>query len=165
MAHLIVIAASSGNNLNLANRFFEQAKIMGQDVELLDLCGLELPLYTPNTEKNLGKLEGIQSIADRLSNSKGWIVCSPEYNGSLPPVLNNLIAWLSVQDDDFRSCFNGRKVALATHSGGGGAHVIMAMRMQFSYLGCNVVGRSLTSNKNKTANPETIKMLIEEIVN
>lgn len=165
MAHLIVIAASSGNNLNLANRFSEQAGIMGHEVEILDLCSLELPMYTPNAEKKLGKLEEIQSIAKRFSNSDGWIICAPEYNGSLPPVLNNLIAWLSIQDDDFRNCFNGRKVALATHSGGGGAHVIMAMRMQFSYLGCNVVGRSLNSNKNKAANPETIKLLIEEIVN
>ena len=51
-------------------------------------------------------------------------------------------------------------MALGTHSGGGGQHVIMAMRMQFSFLGCVVVGRSLVVNKKKPANPETIDAML-----
>ncbi|GIR75896.1 MAG: hypothetical protein CM15mP78_05950 [Candidatus Poseidoniales archaeon] len=36
----------------------------------------------------------------------------------------------------------------------------MAMRMQFSFLGCVVVGRSLVVNKKKPANPETIDAML-----
>ena len=53
-----------------------------------------------------------------------------------------------------------RIVALGTHSGGGGHHVIMAMRMQFSFLGCVVIGRSLLTNKKKPANPDTINAIL-----
>ena len=48
---------------------------------------------------------------------------------------------MSREGDDFRRLFRDRTVALGTHSGGGGQHVIMAMRMQFSFLGCIVLGR------------------------
>ena len=38
-------------------------------------------------------------------------------------MLTSAIAWLSVQGDDVRALFNGRSVAIATHSGDG-AHVV-----------------------------------------
>ena len=37
----------------------------------------------------------------------------------------------------------------------------MAMRMQFSFLGCVVIGRSLLTNKKKAANPETIDAMLK----
>ena len=67
------------------------------------------------------------------------------------------------EGDDFRRLFRDRTVALGTHSGGGGQHVIMAMRMQFSFLGCNVVGRSLVTNRNKPANPESIDAILRSM--
>jgi NAD(P)H-dependent FMN reductase len=60
--------------------------------------------------------------------------------------------------------FRDRTVALATHSGGGGQHVIMAMRAQFSFLGCNVVGRSLVVTRNKAINPETVEAILNSLV-
>ena len=56
----------------------------------------------------------------------------------------------------------GKAVGLATHSGGGGAHVIMAMRSMFSFIGADVIGRSLTSGKQR-ANPETIEAMIDNL--
>ena len=87
----------------------------------------------------------------------------PEYNGGMPSSLNNTVAWMSIFWNDFREVFNSRKVGLATHSGGGGDHVIMAMRQMFSYLGCNLIGRAVISNKNKEANPEAMERIIREI--
>ena len=57
----------------------------------------------------------------------------------------------------------GKPVGLATHSGGGGAHVIMAMRSMFSFIGADVIGRALTSGRNKEANPETIDAMVENL--
>ena len=39
----------------------------------------------------------------------------------------------------------------------------MAMRMQFSFLGCIVIGRSLVTNKKKKANPDTIRAIISSM--
>jgi NAD(P)H-dependent FMN reductase len=84
------------------------------------------------------------------------LICAPEYNASIPPVLSNAIAWLSVHSDDFRALFDSRPIALATYSGSGGTAVLAAMRLQLVYLGANVVGRQLIGNESRPVRGETI---------
>ena len=100
-----------------------------------------------------------------MSQADAWVVIAPEYNGSIPPTLNNALAWLSTTMDwqSFRALCTGKPVGLATHSGGGGAHVIMAMRQQFSYIGADVIGRACMSGREKEANPETIDAMIDNL--
>ena len=104
-------------------------------------------------------------LKKQMGDADSWMIIAPEYNGSMPPTLNNVVAWLSTEWQDFRALFNRRMVGLATHSGGGGAHVIMAMRQMFSFLGCIVIGRNCIANKNKEANPETIEDMIGQLAN
>ena len=70
---------------------------------------------------------------------------------------------MSRSGEDWRDVFNGKSALIATHSGGGGAHVLMAMRHQLSYVGMNVLGRQLLTNYGKQLNDESaiecIKML------
>ena len=160
MAHLVLIVASDGMNMKLANKFAQIADELGHTTDLLDLAALDWPLYS-NAKVNSGiEIENIADIVARLDAADAWIVIAPEYNGSLPPTLNNTIAWLSKQGGNFRALFTGRKVGLATHSGGGGNRLILAMLSQFNYLGADVLGRSLISTDSKAANPETIKAII-----
>ena len=162
MNAVLVIAASDGKNLDLAKKWETIGNDAGYSMSILDLCAEELPLYTPANEKS-GKPAGVDSMERRMNGADSWVICAPEYNGAMPPTLNNAIAWLSTQGTDFRGLFNGRPVGLSTHSGGGGNSVISVMRLQFSYLGCNVVGRSIISNKNKEANPEAMKFILEQL--
>jgi NAD(P)H-dependent FMN reductase len=92
------------------------------------------------------------------------VICTPEYNGSIPPVLTSAIAWLSVQGSDFRSLFNGRPVVIATHSGGGGTTVLAALRLQLAHLGAVVVGRQLVSNSTTPAKDASISDLISRLI-
>ncbi|MDP6199380.1 MAG: NAD(P)H-dependent oxidoreductase [Candidatus Poseidonia sp.] len=163
MASLTCVHASDGNNAELAKLVEEHALNMGHEVTHVSLNALDFPVYTVKREKETDILPGIEALKKTLGESDGWFVFAPEYNGSYPPVLNNAIAWLSREGDDFRRLFRDRTVALGTHSGGGGQHVIMAMRMQFSFLGCNVVGRSLVTNRNKPANPESIDAILRSM--
>jgi len=78
-------------------------------------------------------------------------------------VITSAIAWLSVQGDDFRVLFNGRPVAIATHSGGGGQAVMAALRLQLAHLGAHVVGRQLVSNSTHIAKDESIADLIHRL--
>tara|TARA_B100000767_G_scaffold74295_1_gene70965 strand:- start:671 stop:1168 length:498 start_codon:yes stop_codon:yes gene_type:complete len=160
MAKLLILAASTGKNLELAMDLQSAAEVHGHDVDVMDLCALDLPIYTPESEKQYQNLEAINSSMERILSSDGMIVCAPEYNGSTPPVLNNFIAWVSVQSTNFRLLFNKRDVGLASVSGGGGHQVILSMRMQFSYLGSNVLGRSIVVNKGKLLNPEAVEEMI-----
>jgi len=163
MANLVFIHASDGNNALLAQEVEGYAVSMGHTVEHVSLNAYDFPVYTATYEKEVDVLPGLADLMAVLDRGDAWFVFAPEYNGSYPPVLNNAIAWLSRDGADFRRLFRDRTVALGTHSGGGGQHVIMAMRMQFSFLGCVVIGRSLVTNKKKPANPDTIEAMLKSM--
>jgi NAD(P)H-dependent FMN reductase len=159
---LLVIAASNGQNLLLAERFAAAAREQGQSAEVLDLTAIDLPLFTPRALA-AGTPAALAALQARLVAAPRWVICTPEYNGSIPPVLTSAIAWLSMQGDDFRALFNGRTVAIATHSGGGGHTVLTALRLQLAHLGAHVVGRQLVSNKNQPAKDDSIADLISRL--
>jgi NAD(P)H-dependent FMN reductase len=159
---MLILAASNGHNLALARQVAEAAALQGHQAGLLDLVALELPLYTPTAEA-AGAGPNLDLLAAELRLRQRLWVCAPEYNGSLPPALNNALAWLSRSSDDFRALFNGLPVALSTYSGGTGQKVLIAMRLQFAHLGCTVLGRELQSNSQKPANPESITAMLREL--
>lgn len=159
---VLVIAASNGQNLQLAERFAAAAREQDHSAEVLDLTAIDLPLFTPRIQAT-GTPPALSDLEARLAAAPRWVICAPEYNGSIPPVLTSAIAWLSVQGDDFRALFNGRPVAIATHSGGGGHTVLMALRLQLAHLGAHVVGRQLVSNSTHPAKDDTISDLISRL--
>ena len=161
-ADVLVIAASNGANLQLAERFAAAARQQGQSAAVLDLTAINLPLFTPRAQAR-GTPRALAALQAQLTASPRWVICAPEYNGSIPPVLTSAIAWLSVQGDDFRALFNGRPVVIATHSGGGGHAVLTALRLQLAHLGAQVVGRQLVSNSAHPAKDDSIANLITRL--
>jgi len=163
MANFLMITATSGTNLELAERFAGAARDKGHEAEVVDLAAMELPMFTMARSGDPEQAADVSELTQQMIDADAWVVVAPEYNGSVPPTLNNALAWLSRDWKSFRDMCTGKPVGLATHSGGGGAHVIMAMRMQFSFLGADVMGRALTSGRNKEANPETIDAMIDNL--
>ena len=161
MARFLMITATSGTNHELAVMFSNAAQAKGHDSEIIDLAEMDLPLFTIARSKDPGQTPDISNLVQKMTESDAWVVLAPEYNGSYPPSLNNAISWLSRDWQNFRSMCTGKPVGLGTHSGGGGAHVIMAMRQQFSFIGADVIGRSCLSGRNKDANPDTIDAMID----
>ena len=159
---LLVIAASNGENLQLAERFAAAAREQELSAQVLDLTAVELPLFTPRALA-AGTPPAVAPLQQQLGAAARWVICAPEYNGSIPPVLTSAIAWLSVQGDDFRALFNGRPVAIATHSGGGGHTLMAALRLQLAHLGAHVVGRQLVSNSSHAAKDASIADLITRL--
>ena len=158
---VLVIAASNGHNLQLAERFAAAARQQGQSAAVLDLTTINLPLFTPRAQV-AGTPPVLAELEAQLAAAPRWVICSPEYNGSIPPVLTSAIAWLSVQGSDFRALFNCRPVVIATHSGGGYG-VLTAMRLQLAHLGAHVVGRQLSSNSDNPAKDDSIADLITRL--
>jgi chromate reductase len=140
-ADLLIVTVSHGRNLQLAHRFAELAEERGLRVRLLDLSEDPLPLFTSQRFAQDGIPDAASVLRQQLATADRWLICSPEYNGSIPPVLTNAIAWLSVQGDDFRGLFNERPIAIASHSGGSGTTMLAALRLQLAHLGAHVVGR------------------------
>ena len=159
---LMICTASSGENRRLALRLHELTDDLGIPAHLMDLTEYDVPLYTPARDDE-GAPQSVALLSAAFASADGFFVCAPEYNGSIPPTLTNAIAWMSTQTDDFRALFNGKPVAIATHSGGGGQKVLVAMRLQFSHLGCNVVGRELLTNKKKPLRDESARWILRQL--
>lgn len=160
---LLVIAASNGKNLALAERFAAAARRRGGSVDLLDLTILPLPLYNPRLHAAEGIPDAAEELAATLAAAPRWVICTPEYNGSIPPLLTSAIAWLSVRGGSFRSLFNGRPIAIATHSGGPGVELLAVLRIQLAHLGAHVVGRQLSSNDANPAKDDSIEDILERL--
>ena len=159
---LLICTASSGHNLTLARRLAEIADDMGIPTQLVDLTQAELPLYTPAREE-VGRPPSLDRLESAFSSANGMVIVAPEYNGSIPPTLTNAIAWLSTQTDDFRSLFTLKPTAIATHSGGGGQKVLVAMRLQLSHLGATVLGRELLTNGKKPLNEASARAVLQQL--
>ena len=160
---IIIISASCGKNLELSKKFQEKSNELKLSSEILDLTILDIPLFNPriHTKENI-PLE-IVAIKEKLFAIEKWIICAPEYNGSIPPILSNLIAWLSISGDDFRNLFNGQPIAIATFSGGVGLELLTSLRIQLVHLGSQVLGRQLLSSFSKPVDLKTVEDIIQRL--
>jgi chromate reductase, NAD(P)H dehydrogenase (quinone) len=164
MSKIGILVASSNNNLKLGLKLQELAKSQNHDVELINLVDLRLPLYSTIEEQENGIPENALDLATTILALKAFIVVAPEYNGVMPPVLNNAMAWTSRATKDWRDAFNEKIVALATHSGGGGAKGLQAMRIMFQHLGANILAREILTTYEKPLNDETAISMINNLV-
>ncbi len=153
---ITILAASDRKNMELSQKFESAMKERGVEVNLVDLSALDLPLYSNPAEKE-GIPDQMGTLVKDLLDSKGIMVFAPEYNGGLPPVFTNYIAWVSrAAGDDFRMAFNGKPAVIGTHSGSGGLHGLMALRMQLAYMGMNVLGRQAHTHYSKPLKEDTL---------
>jgi len=164
MKNIGIVVASVQKNMELALNIQEVVTELEAKSEIINLVALDLPMYTSIIENEKGIPAEITDLATKLLSFDAFIVVSPEYNGSMPPVLNNAIAWVSRVGDDFRSIFNQKFVALATHSGGGGMRGNDAVRAMFSYVGSNVLSREIINNYSKPYKKETVVGVVKELI-
>ena len=161
---LIIISASNGKNLELSKKFATKITSLNLNSEIIDLTELNIPLYNPRIHSQNNIPNEVQQIKEKLFGVEKWIICAPEYNGSIPPILSNFIAWLSVSGDDFRNLFNGRPIAIATFSGGQGIQLLTSLRIQLVHLGSQVLGRQLSASFSKPAEDKSIEDIILRLI-
>lgn len=164
MSKIGILVASANNNRKLGDKLKELAESLSCEVELINLVDLDLPLYSTVEEERNGIPETALDLANTILDLKAFIVIAPEYNGVMPPVLNNAMAWTSRSTKDWRDAFNEKVVGLATHSGGGGAKGLQAMRIMFQHLGANILAREILTTYEKQLNEDASKNMIEQLV-
>ena len=161
---LIILTASCGKNLELSEKFLEKSNELNISAEILDLTTLDIPLFNPRLHSKENIPVEIISIKEKLFIIEKWVICAPEYNGSIPPILSNFIAWLSISGDDFMNLFNGHPIAIATFSGGIGLELLTSLRIQLVHLGSQVLGRQLLSSYSKPIDTNTIEDIIQRLL-
>lgn len=156
MKNIIIISATSGNNLNLARKIGELIELQYQIISLEDY---HLPLYTGNIELENKTL--INDLCQKVINADGFIFCSPEYNGGSAPILTNAITWISVTTDYWKDAFKGKIGLIATHSGGNGESFLLTFRQQLEFLGVFVYTESIKVNKTNLFDAKLTKKIIK----
>ena len=155
MKKILIISATSGNNLDLAN---DIRKLLRIDNELISLEDYQLPLYTGKVKIDNQTI--INKLCNKVVDASGFIFCGPEYNGGSTPILINAITWISVTTEHWRDSFSDKIGLIATHSGGGGGSFLSTFRQQLEFMGVVVYPRSIKVNKSKEFNAESCKKII-----
>ena len=157
MSKILIISATKGTNLVLANKIGDFVNLKHEIISLEDF---NIPLYIPKIE--LPKKESIEHLSKKFIQSDGFIFCAPEYNGGSPPILTNTITWLSVITNNWRDLFLNKKALIATHSGGAGFRFLSTFRVQLEHLGSIVFPRNIIVNREKEFNGQSVKNIITE---
>jgi chromate reductase, NAD(P)H dehydrogenase (quinone) len=108
----------------------------GGTVDLATMSALDSPSYSQDAQAQ-GFPTGATELRRRLEANDAFVIASPEYNGSMPGLLKNLIDWVS----RFRpQPFNGRHAFLlsASPSMAGGNRGLWSLRVPLEHLGARV---------------------------
>ena len=156
------IIAFSGSNhsmsinqqlITIVAQYVKQA-----EVEIIDLRDYEAPLYSIDNEKATGFPSSMTALFEKMSSADGFIVASPEHNGSFPAFFKNTIDWLSRMG---RKVFNDKPVVFLTASPGGrgGASLLAHLLAIMPHQGAKVIGgHGIGTFHQKTQNGELIDL-------
>ena len=111
----------------------------GASVTRVDLADFDLPLYSAALEANAFPADALKLKA-LFAAQDGLLFVSPEYNGSLPPLLKNAIDWASRPTGDESlialTAYRGKAAAImsASLSPFGGLRGLMHLRQILSTI-------------------------------
>ncbi|WP_421915365.1 NADPH-dependent FMN reductase [Mesorhizobium sp.] len=94
--------AFSGRTADVAQT---ELAMQGAVVTRISLADYPLPIVDEDLEKEKGIPESAMKLARLIAAHDGLLIATPEYNGSIPPLLKNTIDWVSRVRKD-----NGRPV-------------------------------------------------------
>ncbi|MET3662745.1 NADPH-dependent FMN reductase [Aquamicrobium ahrensii] len=110
--------AFSGKTADVAQKTLA---LQGVDVTRISLLDYTLPIYDQDLEKEEGIPQNAMKLARLIASHDGMLIATPEYNGSVPPLLKNTIDWLSRVRRDGDKALNplaGKAVGLCSSSEG-----------------------------------------------
>ena len=163
MKNILLISATSGNNYKLALELEDLLKTKEVNYNLIKLDDFSVPLYNPKIEKTT-KSDDISKLDELFQNADGFIFCAPEYNGSTPPILTNVIAWISVKTSNWRGAFNGKSALICTHSGGVGNNFINSLRIQLNHLGVIVLPRAISKTDDSPLKKDSVSKILDQLI-
>ena len=142
MTNIAVIVGSTREgsfNRALGELAAASLEAQGASVTRVDLADFDLPLYSAALEANAFPADALKLKA-LFAAQDGLLFVSPEYNGSLPPLLKNAIDWASRPTGDESlialTAYRGKAAAImsASLSPFGGLRGLMHLRQILSTI-------------------------------
>ena len=130
-------------NKRVVKTAIEGAKKAGAEVTYIDLKDYPMPIYNADEHAENGFDENALAFQKLLGEHDGFLICSPEYNGSVPGGLKNAIDWASRKSDNYGmiEVFKGKVAAIMTASPGafGGLRCLSHLRGVLTIMLVNVL--------------------------
>lgn len=130
-------------NRRLARAALTALESAGIGTTYVDLRDYPMPLYDGDLEAAHGLPEAAKAFKRLLFDHDGFVVASPEYNGSFSALLKNTIDWVSRPEpgEKHLAAFRGKLAAiLSTSPGpGGGLRGLRHLRELLEMIGVNVL--------------------------
>jgi chromate reductase len=146
---------SDSYNRKLARAAAEVLKRTGVDVTLVDLKDYPVPFYDGDVESTQGMPERAKALKNLFRDHDAFVIASPEYNGSFPALVKNVIDWTSRPEAGERplSAFRGKLAAiLSTSPGpGGGQRGLRHLRELLEMIGVQVIPAQLAVGRASEA--------------
>ena len=159
---IMIFVSSLHENVKLAHRIEKKLNDVNYKTKIINLVELDLPMYDTNKEQNEGIPQKALDLAKEMETASGYIFVSPEYNFSAPPVLLNMIAWISRIGDNFRALFALKKIQLASHSGANGVDFLNTFRNQLTKLGAIVMPRDIITSYTVTIEDDSLEKILDQ---
>lgn len=146
MVKILAFAGSlreNSYNRRVLNVAIEGARKAGAEVTLIDLRDFPMPIFNADEyEKKFD--DNALRFQDLVNEHDGILVASPEYNGSIPGGMKNIIDWASRPSPKYPQsvqAFKHKTAALITASPGsfGGIRCLAHMRGMFSIMFVHVL--------------------------
>jgi len=147
MAKLLFFAGSvrkESINKKLAKLAADIALKAGAEVTYIDLKDFEMPIYDGDIEAVSGIPQNAKKLKKIFVAHDGFFIASPEYNSSMPPLVNNTLDWISrphEKNEGSLIAYQGKVAALGAASPGalGGLRGLLPLRMMLGNIGVTVV--------------------------
>jgi NAD(P)H-dependent FMN reductase len=135
-------------NARLAATAAHELGQAGADVTRISLVDFPLPIYDGDLQGKSGVPKQAVNLKRMMSAHHGVLVVTPEYNSSVPPLVKNVIDWVSRVQDPQESrgqMFRERPFAIAAASEGrlGGTRALAALRLILSACHATVIPNQL----------------------
>ena len=146
---LLAFAGSSkkgSQNQKLLDVAIAAARTAGAEVTAVNLADYPMPIFSEDLEAE-GVPESVSSLKKLAIEHDGYLIASPEYNGSISPLLKNTIDWLSRKhgDEAHMAAYNGKIAAVMAASPGGlgGIRALPHLRYILEGIGVMVVPETI----------------------
>lgn len=98
----------------------KELALQGAEVTRISLGDFPLPIMNQDLEADEGVPENAAKLARLFVAHDAVMICTPEYNGSMPPLLKNAIDWISRVKENGKSlrAFNGKIGCICSSSDG-----------------------------------------------
>jgi NAD(P)H-dependent FMN reductase len=154
-------------NKRLAKVALHAAEQAGAETTFIDLHDYNMPLYSKDLHDEQGMPGGVIEFKEMLKSHNGFLIASPEYNGSLTGTLKNAIDWATIKADgeDRMACWDGKIAGLVSASPGslGGIRGLHHLRTILAGIGTFVLPNHLAVGNSTTNLQNDIQITDEKL--